>query len=289
MSKKRSHIEFVCKLNSIHPSLTVLSEYKDSTAKILVEDNIGITYNVYPDSLLSGWIPSIRTAINKNDAFKKMLALKNKNIIVTGDYITGDTEILVEYELGIEHLLSPNHLMKGHSLTVTTAIDKTKWFTEKSKLIHGDKYSYDLVDYKNATTNVKIICEKHGVFNQSPSNHTKSGCYECGLIEAQKKRSSQEWFRMGFSKSDWIKNCNTKNTEPSIYVIEVYDENERFIKIGITSVDINHRFLNSKLPYGFKLLYLHTNSPEYIYDNEKYLHRKFEQYKYNPRKIFGGH
>ena len=33
-------------------------------------------------------------------------------------------------------------------------------FIEKTKLIHGSKYEYDLVDYKNARTKVIIKCNR---------------------------------------------------------------------------------------------------------------------------------
>ena len=33
------------------------------------------------------------------------------------------------------------------------------FYLEKAKKIHGDKYDYSLVKYKNSRTNVKIICK----------------------------------------------------------------------------------------------------------------------------------
>lgn len=56
-------------------------------------------------------------------------------------------------------------------------------FIKKSRLVHGDKYDYSLVEYKNATTKVKIICQKHGVFEQLPYIHfyNKSDCLKCSI------------------------------------------------------------------------------------------------------------
>ena len=52
---------------------------------------------------------------------------------------------------------------------------------EKSKEIHNNKFDYSLLDYKNNTTKVKIICPKHGVFEQIPKNHKRGiGCKKCG-------------------------------------------------------------------------------------------------------------
>jgi hypothetical protein len=47
----------------------------------------------------------------------------------------------------------------------------TDQFVEKSKQVHGDRYNYDLVEYTNHMTKVKIICPIHGVFEQKPNNH----------------------------------------------------------------------------------------------------------------------
>ena len=46
--------------------------------------------------------------------------------------------------------------------------------------IHGDRYDYTLVDYRKASSKVKIICKEHGEFLQTPSSH-KSGtnCPKC--------------------------------------------------------------------------------------------------------------
>ena len=54
-------------------------------------------------------------------------------------------------------------------------------FLQKAKEVHGDKYDYSLVDYKNMKTKVKIICPKHGVFEQMPYSHIldKHGCPKC--------------------------------------------------------------------------------------------------------------
>jgi very-short-patch-repair endonuclease len=54
-------------------------------------------------------------------------------------------------------------------------------FIHNAKNVHGDKYDYSLVEYINAKTKVKIICPKHGIFEQTPNNHisNKNGCPKC--------------------------------------------------------------------------------------------------------------
>ena len=53
-------------------------------------------------------------------------------------------------------------------------------FITQSKLVHGDKYDYSLVQYKNTHTKVIIICPIHGNFSQVPMDHKKGcGCDKC--------------------------------------------------------------------------------------------------------------
>lgn len=53
-------------------------------------------------------------------------------------------------------------------------------FIERSKLNHEVEYDYSLANYINQRTKVKIICDKHGEFEQLPSHHMCGiGCNEC--------------------------------------------------------------------------------------------------------------
>ena len=63
-------------------------------------------------------------------------------------------------------------------------------FIEKAKIVHGNKYDYSLIEYKNNYTKIKIICPIHGIFEQIPYAHTsnKSGCPKCGLEKSSKKQ-----------------------------------------------------------------------------------------------------
>lgn len=72
----------------------------------------------------------------------------------------------------------------------------TEDFINKSKAIHGNRYNYSFVDYQSAVKKVKIICPKHGIFEQNPSGHlTGNGCEKCGdKVRGDKSRKSVESF-----------------------------------------------------------------------------------------------
>lgn len=53
-------------------------------------------------------------------------------------------------------------------------------FVKKAKLVHGDRYNYDNVNYTNNKVKVCIVCPEHGEFRQTPSDHLKGrGCPIC--------------------------------------------------------------------------------------------------------------
>ena len=54
------------------------------------------------------------------------------------------------------------------------------------KETHGDKYDYSLMNYINTNTKVKIICKKHGIFEQCPLNHKKGARCPICIMEYQK-------------------------------------------------------------------------------------------------------
>lgn len=61
---------------------------------------------------------------------------------------------------------------------------KTSIFITNALKIHGTNYDYSLVNYINNYTKVKIICYKHGMFEQTPKGHLKGKrCIKCSGIE----------------------------------------------------------------------------------------------------------
>jgi len=84
-------------------------------------------------------------------------------------------------EHGVFEQSPHTHLYHGCSSCVGLKKLTKKEFIKKANKIHNNKYNYSLVEYKNTQTKVKIICPKHGSFEQTPNNHTtqKQGCPKC--------------------------------------------------------------------------------------------------------------
>lgn len=57
-----------------------------------------------------------------------------------------------------------------------------KEWVEMATKIHKGKYNYDLVNYVNKRTKVRIICPIHGEFVQEAGSHLRGiGCPKCGI------------------------------------------------------------------------------------------------------------
>lgn len=89
-------------------------------------------------------------------------------------------------------------------------------FVEKARKIHGDKYDYSLVEYKNNKTKLEIICPIHGVFLQSPAHHFRGQvCPKCN-------KNSLEFF---------IKKSNKIHGDKYDYSLVEYENNYSKVKI----------------------------------------------------------
>ena len=75
-----------------------------------------------------------------------------------------------------QHLIS-----RGCPKCFATPKLTTDEFISQSKLAHGNKYDYSLVEYRGASHPVKIICLEHGIFEQIAVTHKKNGhgCPKC--------------------------------------------------------------------------------------------------------------
>lgn len=96
----------------------------------------------------------------------------------------------------------------------------TEEIIKRFEFIHGDRYDYNLVEYKNNRTKIKIICPEHGVFEQLPYNHIglKQGCPSCF---GNKK----------MTKEDFIRKSTKIHDHKYDYSLVIYKNNFTKVKI----------------------------------------------------------
>lgn len=86
-----------------------------------------------------------------------------------------------------EFMQEPNNHLHGYGCVKCMAEaaaarlrSTTEEFVKKATKVHGDRYDYSKVEYKNSDTKVRIICHEHGEFMQTPDNHLHgAGCPKC--------------------------------------------------------------------------------------------------------------
>ena len=109
------------------------------------------------------------------------------------DYKGNKSKIkIICQEHGIFIQIPTDHL-NGHGCP--SCVNKfrynTETFIKKSISIHGEKYDYSLVNFKNNKIKVKLICPIHGTFETRPDNHinSKNGCPKCSESLGEKEIS----------------------------------------------------------------------------------------------------
>ena len=139
-------------------------------------------------------------------------------------YINAKTKVIIICKKHGEFLQSPNkHICSKRGCSYCAGNKKLtiQEFIKRAEKIHKNKYDYSLTIYKNVWKKVKIVCQKHGDFIQSPIVHLNgSGCNKCGVensILLQKKDISQfikESVKIHGNKYDYSKvkyiNARTK-------------------------------------------------------------------------------
>ena len=125
------------------------------------------------------------------------------------DYIDSITKVCIICPIHGEFWQTPQGHIRGNSCPKCankkrgdTFRNNKEDFIEKANTIHGNKYSYENVEYINAETKVEIICKEHGAFSMTPMNHLLGqGCPKCSgkglntneIIEMFKKIHGNEY------------------------------------------------------------------------------------------------
>lgn len=171
--------------------------------------------------------------------------------------------------------------------TINSAIDKTDYF-KKYLLDKNPKcknYNLNKIEYIHSHTNIILSCNNHGEFPIKPKNliNKKQGCPKCvGLKEVYKNNK-------GWSLEEWQELAEkSKNFDSfKFYILEFYNENERFYKIGRTFRKIDERYRG--IPYKYKIIKIYNyNRASQVHWLEDMFIKLNQEYLYKPRLYFHG-
>lgn len=86
---------------------------------------------------------------------------------------------------------------------------------------------------------------------------------------------------------EWVKMTQKYNKEKAIlYLVELYDEDERFLKVGITTTSISKRF--KELNYKIRKIKSVTSDIKTIFKLETKVLSTFKKKSYRPKQKFSG-
>ncbi len=201
------------------------------------------------------------------------------------DYINSNTKIEIICPLhGKFEQLPSNHLSGmecmacGYIRVSNGRLSNKAQFIERSKVRHGDTYTYNNVVYQNSNKiPVLITCQFHGDFLQRPDSHISGrGCPKCKLEYN------------GYTKTGWITKANGK--QGTFYVIKCWNGTEKFYKIGITFNGVKKRYkTKAEMPYKWEIVReIKSFDLDYLWKLEVENKRKLRQFKYKPLIYFGG-
>jgi hypothetical protein len=152
-------------------------------------------------------------------------------------------------------------------------------FIVKAERLHGKRYSYEMTDYRTSKEKVKIICRKHGVFEQRPNQHLNGdGCPECG----------REITRLSSLRHYTFENDPTHAvTQGQLYLLLITTETAQFLKVGVTRKTVKERTRKWEVPTRQLLSY-----PGRLYDLlllEQHILVIFRYHKYVPKCLPDGY
>lgn len=233
-----------------------------------------------PIELLKGVFPTIKSAVNPTEYFI------NKSRSVHGDIydysktiaIKGNSDVIITCKKHGDFIQDKSNHMRG-SGCIKCFHTKEKYNLEevllKSKKIYGDKLIYDkakLVD----RVKISLECKIHGEFTEKVFYLLKGkGCTKC----------SKEIHSFMYS---YYGNRNTDVT-CYLYIMNLYNDEENFIKIGISN-NIERREKEFSKLYNTQLLYKQEFNLKYCLNVEKFLLNMLHDKSYTPLKdLHGGY
>jgi len=138
------------------------------------------------------------------------------NFSIITSYKTANFKLKIKHNTcGTILYMSPNSFI---SKKEKCKFCRDKIFLEKLEQTfrnsHKNLYNYNMNSYSGMLNNMEMICEKHGVFNQSPVNHSQGkGCKYCNIDDG---------FGVQMTILDFITKCSEVHNNLYDYSESVY-------------------------------------------------------------------
>lgn len=207
-SRKLTTEEFIHRSKELYESKYTYEKvnYINSDTKVLVTCRVHGDFLTRPSDFLRGHgCPKCKGEVISQCNYQKRSTLEEfvaKGQLLYGNlfsydnviYVNGRTKVLIHSNLlNEDFLITPIKFINGDIKKKYLGLDfkstnlTSEIFIQRGRLIHGNKYDYSKVEYKNLTTKVELICPRHGSFLQCPNDHlNRNGCPKCNQSKGEK-------------------------------------------------------------------------------------------------------
>lgn len=197
MSRQLTNEEFIKRAHETHGDKYGYSlvEYVDTNTKVKIICPEHGVFEQTPKSHLKGHGCAGCAGCKKmtNEEFKtKAIAVHgNKYDYSLIDYVNNHQKVKIVCNAHGAFYQDPSVHLAGFGCPrcSNTAQHTNESFIKKAKEIHGDKYDYSLIDYKNAYTKIHVKCNTCGnVFDIRPYSHLSGrGCSICTISRGEER------------------------------------------------------------------------------------------------------
>lgn len=255
-----------------------ISNFTFKHKPIFFETKYGIVKTL-PKQILKGIFPGIKSAVEPTTYFinKSTEVHKGKYDYTLSNNIRGNPLIdIICKKHGLFRQDKSNH-MNGKGCPTCALFRHRKpidLLIKEFNNIHNNFYNYSKTKYNENNNKIIIICPSHGEFLQTFSSHLKGhGCQKCAN---EIKSIGRQYL--------YKKNTNQYTT---LYIYKLYNNNEEFIKIGISkNIKIREKYYNKF--YKTSLLYSKKYFLHEAYNIEQYLLNMLYKNSYTPLLKFIG-
>jgi Zn finger protein HypA/HybF involved in hydrogenase expression len=280
--------DFVNKSNLIHNNFYDYSlvDYKNNNIKVKIICPIHGTFEQIPKNHTKGQgCPKCATIykakkLTKNiDDFLNQVNITHNNFFSYDkiNYINNKTDIVVTCPIHGDFTVNPSHHLNGTgcSKCSKTYRKSTEDFINKAKIVHSDRYDYSLTIFKNNKTKIKIICPKHGEFEQRPEHHLLGcNCPKCNSSKGEIEiRKYLKIYDIKFIEQKRFNECRNKKPLPFDFYLPNYNicieydgiqhyipiRGDKFLQIVIKHDNIKNEFCKNKNIELIRIPYTENN------------------------------
>ena len=229
---KKTNNEFINEVEKIHNNIYDYSmvDYKSALIKVKIICKEHGIFEQRPNDHLNGrGCPKCANKDITTDKFNQKANIIHNNFYDYSlvDYIKSIIKVKIICPIhGVFEQKPNDHLSGGGCPDCggTSQLNKNK-FMKKSNNVHNSFYDYSLSNYISNRIKVKIICPKHGVFEQTPAHHMNGvGCPKCNESKGEKQiRNILDKYNIKYEYQKKFKDCKFIRLLPFDFYLSEYN------------------------------------------------------------------